>query len=525
MAENITIFVSALIFNSHIIMKKALYLLPLVGLAACQQKIQSPNIIIILADDLGFGDVSANGSATISTPNFDRMAHGGINFINGYATSATSTPSRYALMTGMYPWKDPAVKILPGDAPLVISTTLYTMPRMMQQNGYATGAIGKWHLGMGDGNTDWNTFITPGANEIGFDYSCIIAATNDRVPTVYVENGYVVGLDAADRIYVDYDRNFPGEPTGRENPELLKMHPAHGHADAIVNGISRIGFMKGGKAARWIDEDMADYFIDKVKTFIDNHKDSPFFLYYGLHQPHVPRVTHQRFVGTTTMGPRGDAIVEADWCVGQLLDHLEKNGLLENTIIIFSSDNGPVLNDGYKDMAAENVGDHKPAGNRRGGKYSLFEAGTHVPFFVYWKGTIKPGVSDALVCQMDLAASLGALTGGKVPEGLDSRNLLKAFMGKSNKGREDLIVEAQGRLALRDKQWVMIPPYKGEERNLTGNELGNLPDFALFDMSSDPGQTTDLAAKHPEELEKLKKRFFALTDGYYRSDVGDVPLK
>ena len=506
-------------------MKKALYLLPLAALTACQQRVEKPNIIIILADDLGFGDVSAYGAATISTPNMDRLARGGVCFTNGYATSATSTPSRYALMTGIYPWKNKDAKVLPGDAPLIISTAQFTMPGMMRQNGYYTGAIGKWHLGMGGGNIDWNTQIIPGAKEVGFDYSCIIAATNDRVPTVYVENGRVLGGESADPIFVDYNRNFPGEPSGRENPELLKMHPAHGHADAIVNGISRIGFMQGGHAARWVDEDMADFFVEKVKGFIGGHKDSPFFLYYGLHQPHVPRAPHPRFAGATTMGPRGDAIMEADWCVGELLDCLEKNGLLENTLIFFSSDNGPVLNDGYKDLADESVGDHKPAGKLRGGKYSLFDAGTHVPFFVYWKGKIKPAVSDALVCQMDIAASLGTLIGAEMPKELDGQNLLNAFMGKSPGGRDDLVVEAQGRLALRAGAWAMIPPYKGLERNLTGNELGNLPDFSLFDLHNDPGQTTDVAARHPEKLDELKKRFLALTEGYYKSDAGDVPLK
>jgi arylsulfatase A-like enzyme len=480
---------------------------------------------VILADDLGYGDVSAYGSATISTPNIDRLANGGVSFTDGYATSATSTPSRYAMMTGMYPWKNGNAKILPGDAPLIISTDQFTLPRMMRQSGYRTGAIGKWHLGMGDGNTDWNVRVTPGANEIGFDYSCLIAATNDRVPTVYVEDGTVVGLDPEDPIMVSYTENFPGEPSGKLNPELLKMHPAHGHADAIVNGISRIGFMKGGDKARWVDEDMADYFVGKVKRFIDGRGDEPFFLYYGLHQPHVPRAPHSRFAGTSGMGPRGDAIMEADWCVGQLLDHLEKSGLLKNTLIIFSSDNGPVLNDGYRDMAAESVGDHKPAGGLRGGKYSLFDAGTRVPFFTYWKGTIAPAVSDALVCQMDLAASLGALVGAVLPEGLDSQNLLDAFLGRGGQGREELVLEAQGKLAIRVDGMAMIPPYKGRKFNETGNELGNMPDFALFDLRIDPGQTTDIAASRPEELEKIKERFFALTKGYYNNNVKEEELK
>ena len=293
------------------------------------------------------------------------MANEGVCFTDGYATSATSTPSRYGLFTGVYPWKNKDAKILPGDAALLIKESQFTMPKMFQAAGYSTAAIGKWHLGMGSGNPDWNKTVKPGANEIGFDYSCLIADTNDRVPTVYVENGDVVGLDPNDPIEVSYEENFEGEPTALSNPDMLKMDWAHGHNNSIVNGIPRIGFMKGGEAARWRDEDMADYFVNKVKTFIDDNIEKPFFLYYGLHQPHVPRAPHERFAGKTTMGPRGDAIVEADWRVGELIAKLEKEGLLENTLIIFSSDNGPVLNDGYKDNAPELVGDHKPGGELR----------------------------------------------------------------------------------------------------------------------------------------------------------------
>lgn len=509
-------------------MKKTLLVLPLplAALAGCVgEQPQKPNIIVILADDLGFGDVSAYGQTTISTPNIDRLAHEGIAFTNGYATSATSTPSRYALMTGMYPWRNSDAKILPGDAPLIISPEQYTLPEMMRRNGYRTGAIGKWHLGMGDGNADWNRRIAPGAAEIGFDYSCLIAATNDRVPTVYVENGIVEGLDPADPIEVSYLHNFEGEPTALENPEMLRMEWSHGHNNSIVNGIPRIGYMKGGHAARWTDEDMADYFVEKVKRFIDDDSGEPFFLYYGLHQPHVPRAPHPRFAGATTMGPRGDAIAEADWCVGELIAYLESKGLMENTLIIFSSDNGPVLNDGYKDDAVELLGSHDPKGGLRGGKYSLFDAGTHVPFLVCWKGTIKPAVSDALVCQLDIAASLGKLTGGDVPGGLDSEQLLPAFMGKSARGREDLVLEAKGRMALREGDWAMIPPYEGPERNRTGNELGNLPDYALFDLKEDPGQANDLASAFPDKLEEMKTRFLALTEGYYKAKVAEVELK
>ncbi len=446
-----------------------------VGMISCDFKqeeiLRKPNVIVILADDLGYGDVGSYGSKTISTPNIDRLANEGVCFTDGYATSATSTPSRYGLFTGVYPWRNKDAKTLPGDAPFLIKESQFTMPKMFQAAGYSTAAIGKWHLGMGSGNPDWNKTVKPGANEIGFDFSCLIAATNDRVPTVYVENGDVVGLDPNDPIEVSYEENFEGEPTALSNPEMLKMDWAHGHNNSIVNGIPRIGFMKGGEAARWRDEDMADYFVNKVKTFIDDNIEKPFFLYYGLHQPHVPRAPHERFAGKTTMGPRGDAIVEADWRVGELIAKLEKEGLLENTLIIFSSDNGPVLNDGYKDNAPELVGDHKPGGELRGGKYSLFEAGTRVPFAVYWKGKIKPVVSNALVSQLDFLASFAQLIDEKTPDGLDSNEYLDVFMGKSMQARENYVMEAMGRLAYRKGDYVIIPPYDGQKRNETGNEL------------------------------------------------------
>lgn len=501
-----------------------------IGSTACTstektEKTSKPNVIVILADDLGYGDVSAYGSKTISTLNIDKLANEGVCFTDGHATSATSTPSRYAMFTGSYPWKNKNAKILPGDAPLLIDTAQFTMPKMFRNAGYTTAAIGKWHLGMGSGNPDWNKRVTPGANEIGFDYSCLIAATNDRVPTVYVENGMVVGLDPADPIQVSYEKNFEGEPTALDHPEMLKMHWAHGHNNSIVNGIPRIGYMKGGEKAKWVDEDMADYFVGKVMNFIDENKDKPFFLYYGLHQPHVPRAPHQRFVGRTTMGPRGDAIVEADWCVGQLIEKLEKEGLLENTLIVFSSDNGPVLNDGYKDQSPELVGDHKPAGGLRGGKYSLFEAGTRVPFFVYWKGHIKPVKSDALISHMDMLASFAELIDEEIPEGLDSQNFLSVFMGESTDGRESFITEAMGRLAYRKGDYALIPPYKGEKVNKTGNELGTVEDFALYNLKNDFAQNEDLAAKEGKMLEEMKAEFLNSVGKYYNPNKKGETLK
>ncbi len=469
--------------------------------------VNPPNVIIIYADDLGYGDVGAYGATEMPTPNIDRLAEGGVRFTNGYASSATCSPSRYALLTGVYPWRNERARILPGTAPLIIDVAQMTLPRMFGETGYHTGIVGKWHLGLGDGMVDWNQPISPGPNEVGFDYSYIMAATQDRVPTVYIENGTVVGLDPEDPIEINYKENFPGEPTGKENPEMLKMMWHHGHFHSIVNGISRIGYMKGGKAARWVDENMADTFLVKAQEYIIEHKNEPFFLYYALQQPHVPRTPHSRFVGETGMGPRGDVIVEADWCIGELVSTLEKEGLLENTLIILSSDNGPVLNDGYYDDAEEKVGSHTPAGPLRGGKYSLFEAGTRVPFITYWKGQIEPSVSDAMVSQVDLLSSLASLVGSTV-ESMDSKELMNVFLGKNDTGRDELILEATSRTALRIGDWVMIPPYKGPAVNRSVNiELGNSDVFQLYNLEDDLGEQNNLADTHKEKLEEMIHRF------------------
>lgn len=491
-----------------------------------EPKAAKPNILLIVADDLGLGDISVYGSRTISTPNIDNLGNNGIRFENGYATSATSTPSRYAMFTGLYPWTNSQAKILPGDAPLIIPTDCPTMPKMMRANGYNTAAIGKWHLGMGAGNVDWNKEISPSANTVGFDYTCLVAATNDRVPTVYVRNGLVVGLDPEDPIEVSYERNFDGEPTALTNPEMLKMKWHHGHNNSIVNGIPRIGFMKGGEKARWVDEEMAGFFVGEVKEFIDRQSaDKPFFLYYGLHQPHVPRTPNARFVGSTNLGPRGDAIAEADWCVGEVISYLREKGLLENTLVIFTSDNGPVVNDGYLDDAEERLGDHDPRNGTRGGKYSLYDGGTHVPLLVYWEGHVKPMVSPAFVSLMDLFASLGGLTGGEVPEGIDSQDHIDAFLGKTDKAREDMVLEAQGKFAYRSGNYALIPPYKGPKANITKNELGNLDEWGLFDLSKDRGQLENIAESEPELLKRLRTSFFDAVGEYYKADVEEVELK
>lgn len=480
------------------------------GICGCSShsQIEKPkNIVLIYLDDLGYGDVSAYGAKSISTPNMDKLANEGVQFTRGYATSSTSTPSRYGILTGEYPWRNKDARILDGIDPLIIDTAKITLPKMLKEQGYYTGLIGKWHLGLGDGFVDWNERISLGPNEVGFDYAYHIATTQDRVPTVYIKNGYVDGLEESDPLYVSYEQNFEGEPTGYDNPELLTLKWDHDHHNSIVNGISRIGYMKGGVSARWSDIDMADDLLEKGKEFIKENKDRPFFMLYAMQQPHVPRTPNPRFVGKSGMGARGDAILEADWAIGELIKELKEQGQLEQTLIIFSSDNGPVLNDGYCDEAVELLGDHKPAGEFRGGKYSLYEAGTRVPFAVYWKGVIEPKVSDAMVCQLDFYTSLAHLVGSD-REALDSENYMDVFLGKSDVGRESLILEASGRTALRMGEWVMIPPYRGSAVSSTVKiELGNSSDYQLYNLKEDKSQANNLAKSNPEQLELMKVEF------------------
>jgi len=498
-----------------------LFLSSVLLLASCQKQkaqevqednhMEHPNIVIIYLDDLGYGDVSSYGATEINTPNIDLLADEGIRFTDAHASSATCTPSRYALLTGMYPWRNKNARILSGSAPLLISTAQQTLPKLLKGQGYQTGIVGKWHLGLGNGNVDWNSRVSPGPNEVGFDYAYIMAATQDRVPTVYIEDGNVVGLDPSDPIEVNYDKNFEGEPTAKDNPELVTMKWEHGHNNSIVNGIGRIGYMKGGEAAKWIDQDMSDHFLSKAQDYVKNReKNAPFFLYYALQQPHVPRTPHPRFVGKSGMGPRGDVILEADWSIGEFMNTIKEEDLLENTLVILTSDNGPVLNDGYDDDAVEKIGDHTPSGPFRGGKYSLFEAGTRVPFITYWKGKIQPGVSDALISQMDILASIGHLTGIKV-DSTDSQDFKSVLFGETKKGRKELILEATSRTAIRYDNWLMIPPYNGPAVIKSVNiEIGNSKDFQLYDLSNDIGQQNNVAQYNPEKLNELIAKFHEL---------------
>ena len=430
------------------------------------------------------------------------------------------------MLTGQYAFRNKRAQILDGDAPLLISPGRPTMASMLKRAGYTTAVVGKWHLGLGDGQLDWNDDISPGPLDIGFDYAFLLPATGDRVPAVYVENRSVVDLNPADPIEISYSGKVGDRPTGYENPELLRFTADPQHSDTIINGVSRIGHMGGGESALWVDEDFPDIFTAKAVEFMRAHKDERFFLFHSFHDIHVPRLPHPRFEGESTMGPRGDAIAQVDWMVGEIVTELETLGIADNTLLIFTSDNGPVLDDGYGDQSVTLLGEHKPAGPFRGGKYSAYEAGTRVPTIVYWPGTVESTTSDALVSQIDLYASLAAMVGQDLADGeaVDSRNHLASWLGHDDSGREYLLEESVGTLSLRNRNWKYILPFDGrsglewvaDDKDIEG---GFVMAPQLFDLDSDTGEQVNLADEYPDRVEAMQAEADRIVSDTYRQDL------
>lgn len=446
-------------------MRKWRYIVPVVGgclplaaagQGAAEKPASRPNVLLIYADDVGFGDLSCNGYGSVPTPHVERLAREGIRFTNAHCAASTSTPARYSMLTGEFAWRRPGTGVARGDAAAIIPASCYTMADLFRDCGYRTAVVGKWHLGLGSqtGAQNWNEEVRPNPADLGFGYSYIMAATADRTPCIFMENGRGVNLDPADPVEVSYERNFPGEPTGRDNPELLRMHPSEGHDQSIVNGISRIGYMRGGRSALWCDEYIADSIACHAVRFIGDCAASgePFFLYFATNDIHVPRVPHPRFAGKSGLGPRGDAILSFDWSVGRVLTALDSLGLAENTLVILSSDNGPVVDDGYRDGARE-------------------------------------------------------LLGATLPEGAapDSEEHLATWF-RGGKGRAVLAYQSNNEnVTVTDGRWKYVPPFTGPRYAWgTGIELGNSPGDQLYDMQADPEERRNLAAEHPAVVERLR---------------------
>ena len=486
---------------------------------------ERPNILFILADDIGYADVACMGAKHARTPAIDGLAAQGIKFTNAHSPASTCTPTRRAFLTGTYSWRQkPGSSIAPGDAALSIPVGTATVPSILHQAGYRTGVVGKWHLGLGpEGGPDWNGDIKPGPLDIGFDYAFFMPATGDRVPTVYIENRRVVGLDPNDPIRVSYREKVGSDPTGRENPELLKLKHTHGHDATIVNGVGRIGWMSGGQAARWKDENMADTYTKKGIEFIEKNASGPFFLYFASHNIHVPRVPNLRHKGTSPSGTRGDAIQELDAAVGQLLATLDRLKLTEKTLVIFTSDNGGVMDDGYEDVGSFSYHPNAPL---RGYKGSIWEGGHRLPFIARWPGKIKPGTSSgALIAHLDMAATFASIAGAKIPEGncRDSFNVLPALLGQTTvlPLRPHFVAHSggtEGPFSIQSGPWkylevtaaVREPDTRkaakgGQEKGKAKTKGGGARQPGLYNLANDVAEDNNLADKEPAKLKEMQE--------------------
>ena len=470
---------------------------------------KKPNIVIIYGDDVGYGDVTAyNAGSLIATPNIDLLASEGLRFTDGHCSASTCSPSRYSMLTGIFAFRD-GVTILPPTAALSIPESTYTMPDMLKDAGYNTAVVGKWHLGIGNGGTniDWNGVISPGPLEIGFDHCFMIPTTNDRVPCVYLEDHNIVGLDPTDPLYVHNSSyaavNVAGSTQYPFNDVSAQTYytSSNGHNNSIIAGIGRIGYMSGGQSALWDDETMAQTFLQKAKDYINAQDgETPFFLYFSSQDIHVPRAPHTDFQGITGLGFRGDAMAQFDWVTGQIMQTLKDAGLDEDTIVIFSSDNGPVLDDGYNDGSSDDTAQgHDSSGIYRGGKYGILEGGTRVPFIVRWPAKIQPGVSSALVNQVDLMGSLANLVNVELPSGTarDSRNTMSALLGTDPAGLAFTVEQNNngGVKALRIG-------------NMKYTSAGN-----LYDLSTDIQELTNLSGSQPAVAVAMAQQLNDIVNG------------
>lgn len=497
--------------NDHALLLLALAL----PTAACGATVEredaptQPNVVVILADDLGYGDTNAYGAdpTHLRTPNLDRLAREGLRFTNAYSGASCCSPSRYALLTGELAFRNPRAQgVMTGNAAASIDPGRTTLATVFQDAGYATGFVGKWHLGLGDPAPDWNGALTPGPIEAGFDECFYFPGTGDRVPCVWVRDHHVVGLDPADPIEVDYEQNFEGEPTGAENPELLTLPlvPGHGHTNSIVHGTSRIGFARGGVAAQWVDEEMSDTIAREAVGFLERHQDEPFLLYVATHGIHEPKIPHERFLDSSGSGIYGDQVHELDDAVGQVLDALDRLDLARDTLVLFTSDNGGTDWIAYDYGERNELHGHAPNGALRGEKFTHWEGGSRVPWMVRWPALVEAGTeSDAVVGLVDVTASMARLVGTEIPEGQapDSVDVLDALLGVSPTGREEFVGIQSGRnLFVRRGDWKWVPA----RRQQPGQ---------LFDLASDPAETTDVSDEHPELAAALDARLKAVLEG------------
>jgi arylsulfatase A-like enzyme len=486
-------------FLSGLICLFVLIISPAIGLA------ESPNVIVIFVDDLGYGDLSCYGATHVETPHIDRLATEGRMFTDAHSASAVCTPSRYALLTGEYPFRQGdggAWGPLSHTSGLIIDTNKLTLGRLFQEEGYATACVGKWHLGFGQAPCDWNAPLRPGPLELGFDYYFGVPKVNSGIPYVYVENDRIVGWEPEDPLVF---RGSPISPTP-EYPEKTK----NGFAGAVkaheLYHDERTGTILTEKAIDWIQENKAD----------------PFFLYFATTNIHHPFTPAPQFQGTSDCGRYGDFIHELDWMVGQLLTTLDEEGLADDTLVVFTSDNGGMYNEGGKDAWASG---HQMNGDLLGFKFGAWEGGHRIPFLVRWPGRVEPGTdSDQLISSIDLLGTMADMLDRELTtdQAVDSFNVMAAMTGEPDNPIRDHLIHAprdQKNLTLRQGEWVYIGaqgdggqglrdrggPQAVAHTGSVNSDVGEdgrikaeAPQQQLYNLNDDPSQRTNVILQHPE---------------------------
>ena len=505
--------------------------LALLLIQACSVKTQEgntpPSIILINADDLGYGDLGCYGASLVQTPNIDKLASEGRIFTDAHTASAVCSPSRYGLITGRYPLRRNFWGPLPGPVSgLTIDTTFVTLGSLLKEAGYATACIGKWHLGFGEESPDWNGLLKPGPLELGFDYYFGIPVVNSGPPFVYVENHQVVGLDPDDPFVMGQESATQRWPAKSGYGQIGGAEKAH-----LLYEDEKVGTTLKNKALEWLRS---------------TDKDKPFFLYLATTNIHHPFTPAPQFKGTSQCGRYGDFIHELDWIVGEVLQTIEEMGVAENTLVIFTSDNGGMLNHGGQD--AWTAG-HRLNGDLLGFKFGAWEGGHRIPFIARWPGKIPANSkSDHLISQVDLLATFASVTGRTLSkeECPDGVNQLPELIGETEEPlREVLIISPNSptHLLVRKGNWVYIPDQ--DEGGFQGKNIGDhllagaaafaltgqvnsdiedgkvkpdAPPKQLYSLEKDPAQSFNVFGQYPEVEQEMKQ---ILDD--YRNMTGPYP--
>ena len=476
-----------------------------------------PNVVLIFADDLGYGDLGCYGATKVKTPNIDRLAKEGRKFSDAHSASAVCTPSRYGLLTGEYPMRKGIWGPCGHTQSLLIDTDKLTLAELFKNKGYMTAVVGKWHLGFGAQKTDWNKPLRPGPLELGFDYYFGVPKVNSGFPYVYVENDRIVGWDPEDPLIF-------GKPPFSKTPTFPEEA-----------GRKTANRFSGAKKAHDIydDERTATLLVERSVTWIQENKSEPFFLYLPTTNIHHPFTPAPRFKGTSECGLYGDFIHELDWMVGEVLSCLDENGLDENTLVVFTSDNGGMFNTGGQNAFKQG---HRQNGDLLGFKFGVWEGGHRIPFIAKWPGKIQANTtSNQLISNVDMLASFAALTGQAIDKKqlADSVNVLPAFVGDPKSTLRDHVIlspHKPSHLSIRKDKWMYVDA-KGSG-GFTGSKPGvhnfsgpaaatfigsmnsditpagkvkkDAPPGQLYDLEADVRQTQNLYNEHPEVVKEMR---------------------